>query len=420
MLDRRFIRENPDAVRAAVQVKGINLDVDELLGLDQASRELQRELDDAQTQRKSFAREFAKADEATRARLRSEHDQQDQHLQKVRAELAAVNEKLQSLLLLTPMIPWDGAPIGPDDSANVTIRTWGERPVFDFEPKDHVELLENRGWAEFARARKVSGERAYALIGDMVLLERAMLSYALDQLIARGSVVISVPSLVREEPLIGNGQFPAHRDETYAITADDLYLAGTAEVALVGLHSGEILDAKALPIRYAGISPCFRREAGSAGRDVRGLVRVHQFEKVEQFVICAADDEKSDTWHFELLGAAEQLLQGLGLYYEVVECSTGDMGAGKYRMNDVNTWFPSLSKFRETHSCSSLHDWQARRANLRYRDTEGTVRFAYTLNNTAIATPRLLAALVENYQTADQKVRVPEVLRPYLAGRTEL
>jgi len=420
MLDRRFIRENPDAVRTAVQVKGINLDVDELLGLDQASRELQRELDDAQTQRKSFAREFAKADEATRARLRSEHDQQDQHLQKVRAELAAVNEKLQSLLLLTPMIPWDGAPIGPDDSANVTIRTWGERPVFDFEPKDHVELLENRGWAEFARARKVSGERAYALIGDMVLLERAMLSYALDQLIARGSVVISVPSLVREEPLIGNGQFPAHRDETYAITADDLYLAGTAEVALVGLHSGEILDAKALPIRYAGISPCFRREAGSAGRDVRGLVRVHQFEKVEQFVICAADDEKSDTWHFELLGAAEQLLQGLGLYYEVVECSTGDMGAGKYRMNDVNTWFPSLGRFRETHSCSSLHDWQARRASVRYRDADGAVKFAYTLNNTAIATPRLLAAVVENYQTADQRILVPEVLQPYLGGRAEL
>jgi seryl-tRNA synthetase len=420
MLDRRFIRENPDAVRAAVRVKGIKLDVDELLGLDQTSRELQRELDEAQTRRKSFAREFAKADEAARARLRSEHDQQDQHLQKVRAELAAVNEKLQSLLLLTPMIPWDGAPVGADDSANVTIRTWGERPVFDFKPKDHVELLENRGWAEFARARKVSGERAYALIGDMVLLERAMLSYALDRLIARGSVVISVPSLVREEPLIGNGQFPAHREETYAITSDDLYLAGTAEVALVGLHSGEILDAKALPIRYAGISPCFRREAGSAGRDVRGLVRVHQFEKVEQFVICAADDAESDSWHFEILGAAEQLLQGLGLYYEVVECSTGDMGAGKYRMNDVNTWFPSLGKFRETHSCSSLHDWQARRANLRYRDTDGTVRFTYTLNNTAIATPRLLAALVENYQTAEQKVRVPEVLRPYLAGRTEL
>jgi len=225
---------------------------------------------------------------------------------------------------------------------------------------------------------------------------------------------------VREEALIGSGQFPAHREETYAITADDLYLAGTAEVALVGLHSGEILDAKALPIRYAGISPCFRREAGSAGRDVRGLLRVHQFEKVEQFVICKADDEESDYWHGELLGAAEHLLQGLGLHYEVVECATGDMGAGKYRMNDINTWFPSLGRFRETHSCSSLHDWQARRASVRYRDTDGTVKFAYTLNNTAIATPRLLAALVENYQTEEQKVRVPEVLRPYLGGRAEL
>jgi seryl-tRNA synthetase len=420
MLDRRFIRENPAAVKAAVQVKGIDLDVDELLRLDSVSRDLQRELDEAQTQRKSFAKEFAKADEATRATLKAEHEEQDLHLRSVREQLGKVNDELQGLLLLTPMIPWTGAPVGPDDSYNVTIRTWGEKPEFDFEPKDHVELLESRGWAEFARARKVAGERAYALTGDMVMLERAMLSYALDYLIERGSTVISVPALVREEALIGTGQFPAHREETYAVTADDLYLAGTAEVALVGLHSGEILDAKALPIRYAGISPCFRREAGSAGRDVRGLLRVHQFEKVEQFVICQADDEESDRWHADLLDAAEHLLQGLGLHYEVVECATGDMGAGKYRMNDINTWFPSLGRFRETHSCSSLHDWQARRASVRYRDTDGTVKFAYTLNNTAIATPRLLAALVENYQTADLKVRVPDVLRPYLGGRTEL
>jgi seryl-tRNA synthetase len=420
MLDRRFIRENPAAVKAAVQVKGIDLDVDELLRLDSVSRDLQRELDEAQTQRKSFAKEFARADEATRANLKAEHEEQDLHLRSVREQLGKVNDELQGLLLLTPMIPWTGAPVGPDDSYNVTIRTWGEKPEFDFEPKDHVELLESRGWAEFARARKVAGERAYALTGDMVMLERAMLSYALDYLIERGSTVISVPALVREEALIGTGQFPAHREETYAITADDLYLAGTAEVALVGLHSGEILDAKALPIRYAGISPCFRREAGSAGRDVRGLLRVHQFEKVEQFVICQADDEESDRWHADLLDTAEHLLEGLGLHYEVVECATGDMGAGKYRMNDINTWFPSLGRFRETHSCSSLHDWQARRASVRYRDTDGTVKFAYTLNNTAIATPRLLAALVENYQTADLKVRVPDVLRPYLGGRTEL
>ena len=419
MLDRRFIRDNPEAVKAAVRVKGIDLDVDELLRLDQSSRELQRELDEAQTQRKSFAKGFARADEATREKLRAEHEEQDLHLRSVREQLTDVNERLQALLLLTPMVPWTGAPVG-DESANVTIRTWGEQPAFDFEPKDHVELLESRDWAEFSRARKASGERAYALKGEMVLLERAMLSYALDYLIELGLMPISVPALVREEPLIGNGQFPAHREETYAIPADDLYLAGTAEVALVGLHAGEILDARALPIRYAGISPCFRREAGSAGRDVRGLLRVHQFEKVEQFVICRADDEESDQWHAELLDAAEHLLQGLGLAYQVVEISTGDMGAGKYRMNDIETWMPSLGAYRETHSCSSLHDWQARRASIRYRDTDGTVKFAYTLNNTAIATPRLLAALVENYQTADQKVQIPKVLRPYLGGRTEL
>jgi len=419
MLDRRFIRENPEAVKAAVRVKGIDLDVDELLRLDQSSRELQRELDEAQTQRKSFAREFAKADEATREKLRAEHEEQDLHLKTVREQLTEVNEQLQALLLLTPMIPWTGAPVG-DESANTTIRTWGEQPVFDFKPIDHVELLESRDWAEFARARKASGERAYALKGEMVLLERAMLSYALDYLIELGLMPISVPALVREEPLIGNGQFPAHREETYSIPADDLYLAGTAEVALVGLHAGEILDAKALPIRYAGISPCFRREAGSAGRDVRGLLRVHQFEKVEQFVICKADDEESDRWHAELLDAAEHLLQGLGLAYQVVEIATGDMGSGKYRMNDIETWMPSLGAYRETHSCSSLHDWQARRASIRYRDTDGTVKFAYTLNNTAIATPRLLAALVENYQTADQKVQIPKALRPYLGGRAEL
>jgi len=417
MLDRRFIRENPEAVKGAVQVKGIDLDVDELLRLDQQTRDLQREMDEANTRRKSLAKEFGKSSEERRAQLRAESSELDDRLRKLREELSAASDRLQSLLLLVPMIPWSGSPVGPDESANVAIRTVGTPPHFDFEPMDHVELLEHRGWAEFARARKVAGERAYALSGDMVLLERAMLSYALDHLVSLGLTPISVPALVREEPLIGTGQFPAHREETYAITADDLYLAGTAEVALVGLHSGEILDHRTLPVRYAGISPCFRREAGSAGRDVRGLLRVHQFEKVEQFVICAADDEESDRWHLALLGAAEHLLQGLGLHYEVVECSTGDMGAGKYRMNDINTWFPSLGKFRETHSCSSLHDWQARRANLRYRDEDGTVRFGYTLNNTALATPRLLAALIENFQTEDRQIAVPEVLRPYLGGR---
>jgi seryl-tRNA synthetase len=416
MLDRRFIRENPDAVKAAVRVKGLNVDVDELLDLDARTRKLQQELDLAQTQRKSSSKEFAKADETRRAELRAESAELDEHMRALREQLGEAGGRLEALLLLTPTIPWEGSPVGPDEAANVVIRQHGTPPAFDFTPLDHVELMEKRGWADFTRARKVAGERAYALTGKAVLLERAMLSYALDLLNSKDFTLISVPALVREEALVGTGQFPMHREETYAITADDLYLAGTAEVALVGFHSGEILDFKQLPIRYAGISPCFRREAGSAGRDVRGLLRVHQFEKVEQFVICAADDAESDRWHAELLGAAEQLLQGLGLAYEVLECATGDMGAGKYRMNDINTWMPSLGTFRETHSCSSLHDWQARRANLRYRGTDGTVKFAYTLNNTAIATPRLLAALVENFQDASQQIRVPEVLRPYLGG----
>jgi seryl-tRNA synthetase len=416
MLDRRFIRENPDAVKDAVRVKGLDLDVDELLHLDVQTRRLQGELDQAQARRKSSAKEFAKADEARREQLRKESAELDEYLRSLREQLAEASTRLDALLLLTPTIPWQGTPVGPDESANVVIRTHGKPPEFDFTPLDHVELLERRGWADFNRARKVAGERAYALTGMAVLLERALHSYALDLLNAKDFTLISVPVLVRDMALIGSGQFPLHREETYSIPADDLYLAGTAEVALVGFHSGEILDLKQLPIRYAGISPCFRREAGSAGRDVRGLLRVHQFEKVEQFIICAADDDESDRWHAELLGTAEQLLQGLGLAYEVMECSTGDMGAGKYRMNDINSWMPSLGTYRETHSCSSLHDWQARRANVRYRDADGTVRFAFTLNNTAIATPRLLAALLENFQDDSQRFRVPEVLRPYLGG----
>ncbi len=417
MLDKRFIREHPDEVKAAVRVKGINLDVAELLKLEAASRTLQHELDEAQALRKRSAREFARADEGRRAELRAEHDQLDSHLKALREQLAETNEKLTGLLLMVPAIPWPGAPVGPDESANVVIRTVGTPPEFSFRPLDHVELLERRGWADFSRARKVAGERAYALVSDLVLLERAVHSYAIDLLRGQDFTVISVPSLVREQALIGTGMFPAHREETYSIPADDLYLAGTAEVALVGFHSDEILELAQLPIRYAGISPCFRREAGSAGRDVRGLLRVHQFEKVEQFVICAAEVAESDRWHAELLGTAEQLLAGLGLAYEVMEVSTGDMGAGKYRMNDINTWMPSLGTYRETHSCSSLLDWQARRANLRYRDADGTVRFAYTLNNTAVATPRILAALVENFQTEQAQVTVPAVLRPYLGGR---
>lgn len=417
MLDRRFIRENPDAVRTAVRAKGVTLDIDELLQLDALVRKLQFEVDEAQARRKAFSKQFARVDEQRRAEMRVEYEGFERRLHDLRQQLTETSARLQDLLLLTPGIPWEGAPVGADESANLVVRTWGSPREFDFQPLDHVELIERRGWGEFARARNVAGERAYALRGDLVLLERALHSHALSLLIGERFMPISVPVLVKEAPLVGTGMLPRGREEIYEIPVDRLFLAGTSEVALVGLHSGEILEKGELPKLYAGISTCFRREIGSAGRDVRGLLRVHQFDKVEQFVICEANDEVSAGWHNILLQCAERILQGLLLPYEVVECATGDMGLGKFRMNDINTWFPSLQRYRETHSCSTLHDWQARRANLRYRDDEGKVRFPHTLNNTAVATPRLLAALIENHQTADHRVSVPEVLRPYLDGR---
>lgn len=427
MLDRAFIRDHPDRVRDAVRVKGVDLDVDELLALDESVRRRQHQLNEANARRKAFAKAFGElasrtglADAAARESLRGEGAALDERAGAMRTQLAGERARLDALLLTVPAIPWDGAPVGADDTANVVVRRWGEPPQFDFAALDPVELAQRRGWAEFERARVAAGERAYALRGDLVLLERAVHSYALDLLRDQGFTPIAVPSIVREEALVGTGMFPKGREETYELAADGMFLAGTAEVAMVGLHSGEILDHRELPLRYAGIAPCFRREIGSASRDVRGFFRVHQFEKVEQFVICVADDEESARWHALLLTNAERILQDFGLPYEVVECSTGDMGLGKFRMNDINTWLPSLGRYRETHSCSTLHDWQARRASIRYRDETGTVRYAHKLNNTGVATPRLLAALLENHQTADARVRVPDVLVPYLAGRRDL
>jgi seryl-tRNA synthetase len=256
----------------------------------------------------------------------------------------------------------------------------------------------------------------YALKGRLALLEQGLMFWA-QQLIAEdGFTLMTMPSLARPQAFVGTGHFPGHEEEAYEVPKDGLYLAGTAEIALTGLHSGEILEAAQLPILYAGYSPCFRREAGSAGRDVRGLLRVHQFYKLEQYVICADDESESARWHERLLGNAERLLKALEIPYQVVETSTGDMGLGKFRMNDIESWVPSLGKYRETHSCSTLHDWQARRANLRWRDQDRKVRFVHTLNNTALASPRILVPLLENHQQADGRVRLPAALQGLMGG----
>jgi seryl-tRNA synthetase len=416
MLGLDFIRANRAAVEKAIADKGVTLDLDNLLSLDSEVRALKTEIEALRAERNAISARFKSVPPEERAELGRRAKEAGARAGELENALAEKQALLTELQMRVPNIPWKGAPVGPDETFNTVIRREGEPPKFDFEPLDHVALIEKNDWAELGRIVQVSGSRTYCLKGRLALLELKLMGWALQQIADAGFTAISVPAIAREHAFINQGQFPGHVEETYALPNDDLYLAGTAEVALTSLHSGEILEGDKLPILYAGISPCFRREAGSAGKDVRGLLRVHQFFKVEQYVICEADDAQSAEWHARLLQLAESLLRALEIPYQVIETSTGDMGLGKYRMNDIESWVPSLGKYRETHSCSTLHDWQARRANLRYRGSDGKVRFAHTLNNTALASPRILVPLLENHQTADGRVKLPPVLQELMGG----
>jgi seryl-tRNA synthetase len=416
MLSLPFIRDNPEAVRKAIADKGAALDLDALFALDAEVRDLKTQVEGLRAQRNAISDGFKSAPPEERPALGAKAKAIGAEIAEAEAALAVKQAELDGLLLRVPNIPWGSAPVGPDESANVVVRQEGSVPQFDFEPLDHVALVEKNDWADLARITQVAGSRTYALKGRLALLEQALMFWAQQRLAADGFTLMTVPALARPQAFVATGHFPGHEEEAYHIPADDLYLAGTGEIALTSLHSGEIIEADKLPILYAGYSPCFRREAGSAGRDVRGLLRVHQFYKLEQYVICRDDEAESAMWHQRLLANAESMLKALEIPYQVVETSTGDMGLGKYRMNDIESWVPSLGKYRETHSCSTLHDWQARRANLRWRDEERKVRFAHTLNNTALASPRILVPLLENHQTADGRVRLPAPLRELIGG----
>jgi seryl-tRNA synthetase len=416
MLALDFVRANRDTVERAIREKGANLDLDDLLALDTKVRALKTEAEALRAERNSISAQFPTAAPEAKAELGRKAKEAGARISALDAELAGEEAALQALMLRLPGIPYEGAPVGPDESFNQVIRTVGEPRKFDFEPLDHVALIEKNDWADLARVTKVSGSRTYCLKGALALLETKLMAWALETIANAGFTPITVPAIAREQAFLNQGQFPGHKDETYELPNDDLWLAGTAEVVLTSLHSGEIIEADKLPILYAGYSPCFRREAGSAGKDVRGLTRVHQFVKVEQYVICEADDEQSARWHARLLELAETMLGELDIPYQIIETSTGDMGLGKYRMNDIESWVPSLGKYRETHSCSTLHDWQARRSNIRYRGSDGKVRFAHTLNNTALASPRILVPLLENHQTKDGQVKLPKAIQQ-LMGR---
>jgi seryl-tRNA synthetase len=420
MLDIKFIRENPDLVRKAIEQKRVKLNLEELLSADSRLMDLKKRNQALNEERNANSKKMKGASPQERDAIIARGREIGQEIDSLKAETEAAELALQNLLWLVPLPASPDTPIGPDESGNQQVRTWGAKPKFDFKPLDHVEILQKRDWAELERIAAVSGSRSYSLKGDLVILEHAMLRYGLEKLRAKGFTLISVPAMAREHAFVGTGHFPTGREQVYHLKEDEIYLAGTAEVPINSLHTGEILGEAQLPILYGGVSPCFRREAGSAGRDVRGLIRVHQFNKVEQYILCKNDPAESERLHQLLLATSEEILQDFGLHYQVVAVCTGDMGAGKFKMFDIETWVPSENLYRETHSCSNLHDWQARRSNLRYRDEGGTVRFCHTLNNTAIATPRILVPFLEQHQQANGRIRIPPALRNWMGGASEL
>jgi seryl-tRNA synthetase len=413
MLDIRFIRENPDVVKNASLKKHFDCDVDKILELDSKLNTLIKEVELLRAERNRLSKQpFDKNNTESRER-NIEIKSQLVKLEETQREL---DKELRYLLLLVPNIPSEEVPEGETDDDNVLVRKWGTPREFDFDAKDHLELALNLGIVDFERGSKVSGSRFYYLRGNGVLLELAALRYSLDILIKNGFEPFTTPVLVKPFAMEGTGFLPRGAEEAYFVGDDDIYLVGTSEVPLVSFHSNEILDVNSLPLYYAGMSNCFRREAGAAGRDTKGLYRVHQFQKIEQIVICKNDPEESRKQHQFILSNTETILQGMGLPYRICLACGGECGIPQVYKNEVETWMPSRGKYSETHSCSTIHDFQARRLNIRYRDADGKLVFAHTLNNTAIASPRILIPILENYQQKDGSVVIPEVLRPYMGG----
>lgn len=417
MLDIKFIRENLDLVKAGAQKKRIEVDLDALIALDEKRRELTTALDAKKAEQNAVSKEVATADAEKRAALIESVRSVKEDIQRGEEELREVLASWRLLMVQVPNIPDMSVPDGADDSANTEVRTWGEKPSFSFTPKSHVELAILHDLADFERGTKVAGFRGYFLKGAGVRLNYALWNFAFDFITKRDPsfVPLMVPSLVRREPFIGTGYLPQSEEDLYK-TQDGDYLAGTAEVGAMGYYMDEVLEEKDLPVKFFGFSPCFRREAGSHGKDTKGLMRVHEFFKFEQVILCAASHEESVAFHEALTANAEAIMQALKLPYHVVVNCGGDLGLGQVKKYDIEAWVPSEGTYRETHSSSYFHDFQTRRLNIRYRDSGGDLRFVHSLNNTAAATPRLLIPILENYQQEDGSIVVPEVLVPYMGG----
>ncbi len=420
MLDIQYIRQNADAVRAAIRNKGFDLDLDALLSTDKERRESTATLEQKRARRNELSAQIPKASKEERPKLVDEAKQVRTDIEQLEPRLAEVQRRYQELMLRVPSVPRPEVPVGKGEEDNVEIRKVGTPRKFDFQPKDHVELMTGLGFVEWDGPRKFAGGRSYALVGDGALLELAVLRLAVDTLIDRGMKLVAPPVMVKERAMTGTGFFPLGKEEAYAITADELFLIGTSEVPLVSMHCDDTIEADRLPIKYAGISPCFRREAGAHGKDTRGLYRVHQFTKVEQVVFCPPDEAVAEKHHYELLGNAEAILAKLEIPYRVALACTGEIGLGQTRKHEVESWMPGRSAYSETHSCSTLGDFQTRRSNIRVRLADGSLGYPFTLNNTAIASPRILIPLLENHQNADGSVTLPKALVPYMLGKERL
>lgn len=422
MIDLHDLRARPDEYQRACNVKGIKFDVAEFVALDVEYRRVRSDVEAQRAEQNAVSKAIPKLQGAEKEQKLAQMKVLAEQLKESNAVLKELEERWTKAQLRIPSIPLPTVPVGKDDSENRPVRSWGEVVAPSFEQRDHVQLAKALDLFDIERGVKVAGARSYFLKGDGARLSHAVMSLAMDHLYKQGYTLMDPPHIVTHQAMTATGYFPGGEDMAYHLDERDagLHLIGTAEVPVASYHSDEILSAEELPKRYAGYSPCYRREAGAYGKDTYGLYRVHQFYKVEQVVLCRADADESMKFHHELLGNAEAVMQMLEIPYRVVDVCTGDMGQGQVFKHDIEAWMPSRKAYGETHSCSSFYDFQARRLNTRYRDENSKNVFCYTLNNTCIASPRVLIPLLENHQNGDGSVTIPKALRPYMGGQEAL
>lgn len=413
MLDIKFIRENKDIVALGAKKKHVKFDVEELIAVDDKRRELMSSVEKKRAEQNATSDKIMKATDGERATYIEAMKHLKAGLQEEEEKLKEVMKSWQSLMLQVPNIPDMSVPDGDSDEDNQEIKVWGEKPTFGFEAKDHIEIMTKLGMVDFERGSKVHGFRGYFLMGDGARLSFAVWQYAMDFFSGKKFIPVMAPSIVRKMSLYGTGHLPGDVEDFYSVQDGDV-LSGTAEVPLMSFHSEEILELADLPKRYLGFSPCYRREVGAHNKDVKGLIRVHEFYKFEQLILCEANHETSVAFHEEINRNTEEFIESLGIpYHTVVNCG-GDLGLGQVKKYDIELWVPKEGKYREISSASYFHDFQTRRLNIRYRDTEGKLRYAHSLNCTAVPSPRILVSLIENFQQADGSIKIPDVLVKYM------